>query len=631
MKRFITICLLLLSCQYASAQHDLYKWQLSGYTGIANYINEENSSADYFKTNHNLLYRLDLTRHIGNSLGLSVSYSFGEVRGRDQLRTPFTTDVRMSAVRAYFYTDNGWMFHTSALISPYFFGGYGLTMLETTTGAVTEESRYVPAIPFGMGLKFRLGERWQLSLQTEAVYLTDSHLQGPALEQNDFNNAYLHTGLTLGYSFGFKKSTFKAPRFYANNVALLQTVEGQNQPRQNYLELMLKLPPKPVQLPDPQDSANVATLPEIAQRPVYSPADTLSIRRVTIDGDSSSVAPQVVAPQVVPAGPVQNQDTATAARPSVATSSAGTGTAQDTLGVPNEATTAQPDTAVQINEARPDSLALQQPVAAPAQRVQPQQTTTQPESVTAAQQAAPVRTKVITQERAPTTTRVRERVVYVPANTRPATVQNREAAAVQLREERLRLTAVNADNRRLQRSIDSLQAVPPTVDTLRTAAAVDTSLVQYLQQQATLNDSMLQRLNQYEQELTLLRAASAAPVAVPVVAVPAEVAPASNAVTVFYPINAHRVPTESLGDLNQTLKVLQENPDLHVRLTGYASQSGNAVYNLALSRKRVASLVNFLTVQGIAKERISIQYMGDEKASAKENPLDRKVEVELID
>ncbi|MFD3002425.1 OmpA family protein [Pontibacter toksunensis] len=665
MKKFLTLCMLLVSCQVAFAQHDLYNWKLSGYTGFARYLNDNNSSSDYFTTDNGQLYRLELTRHIGNSFGLSASYSFGEVSGNDLQQNPFTTDVRLSALRAYFYTDNGWLLNSSALVAPYVFAGYGLGILETSSGAITRESRYVPAIPLGFGLKFRLAERWQLALQTEAVYLTDAHLQGPDLEQNEYNSAFLHTGFTLGYSFGFKKSTFKAPRFYADNVALLQSVEGPNQPRQNELEMMLQIQPKPVQVViAPNETVPTPTV--ITKRNVESPAMAPTTTGTTPDADTSSALAQIMRHRLVPIEPAQAQETTT--RDLKTISSASTIIRLDSV-VGN--TTIQPAPAVRERvEVAGEPAAQTQPAVATQQRVQTQDSvittttittterapiTTQEAAPARAQQRAPVRTQEVapvrterrTQEsvqeiapaRASETARVVERNVYIPSETRSAAVRTADAA--QLREERLRINAVNAENRRLRSRIDSLQAVPQTSgDTLVSgpAAAVDTSMVQYLQQQAALNDSMLQRLNQYEQELALLKQANAAPAPVlaPVVVAPApapapEEAPKGYTTSVFYPINAYRVPAESLRDLNQVLKALQENPDMKVRLTGHTSQSGNPAYNLALSRRRVEALESFLTDQGIAKQRISTQYLGDEKSSKKENPLDRKVEVQVFE
>ncbi|MCC9136765.1 OmpA family protein [Pontibacter silvestris] len=622
MRSFIIICVLLFSSKVASAQHDLYKWQLSGYTGIANYINENNSTSDYFNVNDNLVYRVELSRNIGHSIGLSLGYSFGNVRGHDQLHNSFTTGVRMSALRAYFYTDNGWLLNTSAWVAPYFFGGYGLSTFETSSGVIKEESTNVPAIPFGLGLKFRIAERWQLAVQAEAVYLTKSHLQVPALEQNDHNNTYLHTGIRLGYSFGFKESTFKAPRFYAGNLPVLQSVEGLNQPRQNVLEMMLKLEPKEVQINNIPDSANLVQ-PVSPKRVVILPADTLTASN-RIDVDSSSSEGEISEANVVSSEPVQIQGSTT--RPIRTISSAGTMIRLDSVVVKSNIPPA-PTVQRRIVVAE-EPVSQRQGEVVTSEQVEVQEATAVRENKPVrVQETYSLRTEEAVPARASETERVVERVVYVPAESSTERVRSVDADITQLREERLRLAALNAEVSRSQARINALQAERQT-DTvmLIKEAAADTSMVQYLQQQAALNDSMLQRLNQYEQELALLRNKTAAPVSEPTAVTPKE-----NVTTVFYPINSYRVPSESLRDLNQVLQVLQQNSDLNVKLTGYTSQSGNAAYNMALSRKRVEALDSFLTDQGIAKKRIRTEYLGDEKSSQKENPLDRKVEIEIIE
>ncbi|MHA6248419.1 OmpA family protein [Pontibacter sp. CAU 1760] len=618
MKRLLTISVLLLSWQLALGQHDLYKWQLSGYTGIAAYSNDANRFSDYYSVHDNLLYRAELTRSIGNSLGLSVGYALGNVRGRDLQRNAFETEVHMAALRGYFYTDNGWLFNSSAWMSPYVFGGYSLSILETSGGAAKTESRYVSTIPVGIGLKFRLGERWQLGLQTEAVYLTEPHLEGLALEQNDYNSAYLHTGVTVGYSFGFRKSTFKAPQYYSSTAASGQG-EEQTQPQQNVLEMMLKLPSKTTQLEQDQSVSTITE--EQTQRTIFAPADTLQTRNTTIVTDSSLVQRKRVV-QGVPPQTRQIQDTTNTPDPTptvTATTVEKSETAEDKV----KQQEAQPIPATsERSTLRPDTVVQRQ--AATVTQKQPQPTTISPEKVTPTkgqetplktESKAPAKAEVEATSKTTERTRVKERVVYV---------QDAAGEAAQSDQEKQQLAAVNAENRRLQAHIDSLQTMLPTDDTLHQVAAVDTSLVQYLQRQADLNDSVLYRLNQYERELALLQQAKTAAVA------PAAV-PKAYTTTVYYPVNTFKVPLESLRDLNQVVQKLQEMPAITAQLTGYSSQSGNAAYNLALSRKRVEALVDFLTVQGIDKARIRVQYMGDAAASQKENPLDRKVEIEVVD
>ena len=593
MKRCIWFCIALFSCHLATGQQDLYRWQLSGYTGIASYYNEENSTSDYFRINNNLLYRAELTRHLGSSLGLSLAYSLGEIRGLDQQQNRFTTDLHMAALRAYFYTDNGWFLNSSAIISPYLFGGIGLSNLETRIGGSEDESRYVPVIPVGIGLKFRIAERWRLAVQGEAVYPTERHLRDAAVEQNERNNAFLHAGVTLGYSFGFRKSDFNAPQFYSNNVRLLQSVEGQDQPRQNVLEMMLKLEPRKVQLDIPEDSTAFEQ-PDLVEREMVRPGDTLYTTTPAIGTDTAQVPqPQRVEPVPVEKAPVQD----TTARAVEKGTAGQTGTDRDSLAV-KHAVPAATDT---VSRAVAVDTATQRQQAVTRQQLDQQRTT-----------AEPIREPVRGRE----TRRVEERVVIAPVERNART----EAEITRLREEQQRLTQANKEIRQLQSRMDSLQKVQPAGEN-----APDAQTVRYLEQQAALNDALLQRLRQQEQELTLNMRATERP-AVPT----APAASVSSSFAVFFPFNSHHVSLQSLSDINQLLQTLEENPDLQVRLTGYASRSGSAAYNLALSRKRAEALLNLLVEQGVTRDRISIAYMGDEKAADKESRMDRKVEVGLI-
>jgi outer membrane protein OmpA-like peptidoglycan-associated protein len=587
MKYFVSICLLLLSCHLAVAQHDIYRWQFGGYTGIANYQNDRNSTTDYFKPNSNLLYRLQLTRHLGDNFGLELAYSYGEVRGLDQLDNRFTTDVRTASLRGIFYTDNGWLLNTSAVLSPYFFAGYGLGIFETSAGNFNEESRYVPLIPFGVGLKFRVSERWQVSLQSEAVYLRERHLEGAELEQNSRNSSFVHTGITVGYSFGFRKSDFRAAQFYAGNVELLQSVAGRPQP--NILQTIMKLEPREVRLPMQRDTTAFAE-PDLQKRPVLRRVDTLETTKTAIE-----------------------TDTAKALRPGEVEKIALERTAiQDTTMLPIAADTVRQVERLDTVRA-PERMVAPDTVRAPERMVPPDTVgeAKQPRPVTKEQQQ-----ELVERREEPVIRRDYElderRTYFTPAQ--------RDQRIAQLQQEQQRLADANAEISRKQRTLDSLQAAGDY------GALTDTSMVRFLSQQAALNDSVMQRLQQYEQELARMQLAPT-----PGMERAGPAAPSRQALAVFFPINSHRVPVHSLTEVNQLLAALENNPQLQVRLTGYASQSGSAAYNMELSRKRAEALMNILIQQGIPRERFSLMYMGNEKSSKQENRMDRKVEVMLIE
>ena len=57
---------------------------------------------------------------------------------------------------------------------------------------------------------------------------------------------------------------------------------------------------------------------------------------------------------------------------------------------------------------------------------------------------------------------------------------------------------------------------------------------------------------------------------------------------------------------------LRENTDAKVTVTGYADkETGNPRYNAELSKRRAEAVAQALTAAGIAQERISVDYKGD--------------------
>lgn len=86
--------------------------------------------------------------------------------------------------------------------------------------------------------------------------------------------------------------------------------------------------------------------------------------------------------------------------------------------------------------------------------------------------------------------------------------------------------------------------------------------------------------------------------------------------------------------LKSLARYLRQNPDVQVRVHGYADARGDAGANLALSRARAESVVEALAKNGVPSGRMRIDAYGEQQASA--NPgdidaqaLDRKVIIEL--
>jgi OmpA-OmpF porin, OOP family len=62
--------------------------------------------------------------------------------------------------------------------------------------------------------------------------------------------------------------------------------------------------------------------------------------------------------------------------------------------------------------------------------------------------------------------------------------------------------------------------------------------------------------------------------------------------------------------LNEIVKLLQQTPDLKLRIEGHTDNQGNAAANQALSEKRAQAVVSWLTAHGIAVARLSAKGLG---------------------
>jgi outer membrane protein OmpA-like peptidoglycan-associated protein len=594
--KLLFLFILLFSGLGAMAQHNQYNWQLKGYTGVANYYNPDKKTSDYFKLEDNLWHRLEIGRSLGKTFGLSASASFGKIRGLGLQGSQFTTEARMTSLRLYFYTDNGWLLKESAIISPFFFGGYGLSTFNQGSNGALKESKYRQVLPFGLGLKFRLTDRWQLDLQTEAVYNTNPSLNAIATEQNKYNNGFLHTGLALAYNFGSKPSSFKAARFYAS----FQQPLGQPDTAQSITAPNLaKLNTRSTQLAAP------AARPENPKLIVIR--DTILVTETNNRQIKDTLSRQSLI----------RQKPDTFYRYRVDKSRATTRT-----------NLVSPDTlrsTAQYKELKNREIALQE-------------YNLRTKRAATLRQAEAARVQESSRTAVPYRAAPKSSTpVYSPApnrysNNRTPLNPASQNAWVQIDQDKNELEKANRENRQLQYAYDSLQTTLNQDKVLATPlkqnssfSTLDSKLMRYMQEQAILNESMQQRLLDYENELTRSEPNEAP------TSIPESPAISSFDSTVFFSKNSYEISSPNFNNLLACAAWLKENPEQKIQLTGYADKTGNPDYNLLLSRKRVEAVSKFLQFRGVEKERILMQYFGETNSVEPLISLDRKVILNLLD
>ncbi|HHL53046.1 MAG TPA: OmpA family protein [Flammeovirgaceae bacterium] len=92
---------------------------------------------------------------------------------------------------------------------------------------------------------------------------------------------------------------------------------------------------------------------------------------------------------------------------------------------------------------------------------------------------------------------------------------------------------------------------------------------------------------------------------------------------------------ESYVELDRLVEMLQEAPNLRIRLEGHTDYVGNPTANLALSQQRVDAVKAYLVEKGIDAKRIETKAFGGSQplvksTNAAERAVNRRVEVRII-
>ncbi|MFH0761655.1 MAG: OmpA family protein [Bacteroidota bacterium] len=73
---------------------------------------------------------------------------------------------------------------------------------------------------------------------------------------------------------------------------------------------------------------------------------------------------------------------------------------------------------------------------------------------------------------------------------------------------------------------------------------------------------------------------------------------------IFFEWDSYTLLPESTPDLEEIFRLISEHPDMRFEIGGHTDSSGQADYNLELSRKRAESVRNYLVIRGISAARI---------------------------
>ncbi|HUZ60601.1 MAG TPA: OmpA family protein [Hanamia sp.] len=104
---------------------------------------------------------------------------------------------------------------------------------------------------------------------------------------------------------------------------------------------------------------------------------------------------------------------------------------------------------------------------------------------------------------------------------------------------------------------------------------------------------------------------------------------------VFFDTKKTNLKPESISELDNVVRLMNENPNMKVRISGFTDNVGTPADNLKLSTGRALSVVNYLLYKGVRKDRLSYKGFGETNPIATNDTkqgraLNRRTELSVV-
>ena len=83
--------------------------------------------------------------------------------------------------------------------------------------------------------------------------------------------------------------------------------------------------------------------------------------------------------------------------------------------------------------------------------------------------------------------------------------------------------------------------------------------------------------------------------------------------TIYFEFDKSNLTSKSIQTLKSTVNALNDNSSIQITLSGHADERGTREYNLALGQRRAETVSDYLVLNGISKNRITVKSYGEER------------------
>ena len=86
---------------------------------------------------------------------------------------------------------------------------------------------------------------------------------------------------------------------------------------------------------------------------------------------------------------------------------------------------------------------------------------------------------------------------------------------------------------------------------------------------------------------------------------------------IYFELDQHNINAAAAKELDKLVQILVDNPEIRIEMGSHTDSIASNEYNLALSKRRAESTVNYLISKGISAERLVARGYGEEKPVAR--------------
>lgn len=106
---------------------------------------------------------------------------------------------------------------------------------------------------------------------------------------------------------------------------------------------------------------------------------------------------------------------------------------------------------------------------------------------------------------------------------------------------------------------------------------------------------------------------------------------------IYYDLDKFDIRADAAVELDKLVQILKDNPQIKIELGSHTDTRGSDLYNARLSQRRAESVINYLAIKGISKERLTAKGYGEteliiqEAKNEEEHQTNRRTEFKVME